>query len=224
MESSKAHSALRKIAVFGAGGFGLEVAMMIEQINEVSLQWELIGFFDDGALEEKVIDGYPVLGGIEKLNQWNADLSLVIALGAPKAKKRVLGRINNKMISYPVLMHPSVILGNKKYLTIGEGSIICAGTIITTNISIGRHVLLNLACTVGHEAVIGDFSSFMPTCNVSGKVKIGEANFWGTGAKIINKKATGDNVLVGAGSVVIEDIPDDVTVVGVPARIIKKSQ
>jgi len=213
---------LKEIAVFGAGGFGLEVVMLIDQMNEVSHEWRVIGFFDDGEPEGKIINGYPVLGGVESLNQWNSSLYLALALGIPKTKKHVLGKIHNKKISYPLLIHPSVIMGNKKYLTIGEGSIICAGTIITTNIFIGRHVILNLACTVGHETEIGDFSSFMPTCNISGEVKIGKKNLWGTGAKVINKKVIGDNVIVGAGSVVIEDIPDDVTVAGVPAKVIKK--
>jgi len=212
-----------KIAIYGGGGFGLEVAMLIEQIKKISHEWELIGFFDDGEPEGKNINGYPILGGIDKLNQWTSDLFLVLAMGIPKTKKYVLGKIHNKKISYPVLIHPSVIMGNRKYLTIGEGSIICAGTIITTNISIGRHVILNLSCTVGHETEIGDFSSFMPTCNISGEVKIGEDNFWGTGAKIINRKVVGRNVVVGAGAVIVKDIPGNVTVAGVPAKVIKRN-
>ena len=82
-------------------------------------------------------------------------------------------------------------------------------------------MILNLACTVGHETEIGDFSSFMPTCNISGEIKVGEATFWGTGAKVINRKTIGNNVIIGAGAVVTIDIPDDVTAVGVPARIVK---
>jgi sugar O-acyltransferase (sialic acid O-acetyltransferase NeuD family) len=217
-----AADALKPIAIFGAGGFGLEVAMLIEQINEVKTQWEIIGFFDDGEPAGKVMNGYTLLGGTQKLNTWPSDLNLVLALGIPKTKKSVFESITNPRVCFPVLIHPSVILGSRKYVTIGEGSIICAGSIITTNISIGRHVILNLACTVGHETQIGDYSSFMPTCNVSGEVTIGEATFWGTGAKIINQKTVGNNVIIGAGAVVTNDIPDDVTAVGVPARIIKK--
>ena len=213
---------LKKIAIFGAGGFGLEVAMLIEQINNKNWQWDLVGFFDDGMSEGKIINGYPLLGGIAELNQWDSDLALVLALGIPKTKKSVQRKIQSTHISYPVLIHPSVIIGSNDYLNIGEGCIICAGTIITTNILIGRYVILNLACTVGHEAEIGDFSSFMPTCNISGEVKIGEATFWGTGAKIINKRTVGDNVIVGAGAVVIQDIPDNVTAAGVPADIVKR--
>ena len=213
---------LKEIAVFGAGGFGLEVAMLIEQINEESHDWNLIGFFDDGVNAGKIINGYSVLGGTKEINQWDRELFLVFALGLPITKKAVFEKIQNKNISYPALVHPNVIIGKSKYVTIGEGCIITAGNIITTNISIGKHVILNLACTVGHETEIGDFSSFMPTCNISGEVKIGEANFWGTGAKVINRVNIGNNVIVGAGAVVNKDIPDNVVAVGVPAKVIKK--
>jgi sugar O-acyltransferase (sialic acid O-acetyltransferase NeuD family) len=212
----------KEIAVFGAGGFGLEVVMLIEQINEETNGWEIIGFFDDGIDVGRIINDYPVLGGINKLNQWDRKLSVVFALGLPRTKKAVFEKIKNKNISYPVLIHPNVVIGKNKYVSIGEGCIITAGNIITTNISIGKHVILNLACTVGHETEIGDFSSFMPTCNISGGVQIGEATFWGTGAKIINGICVGNNVIVGAGSVIINNVIDDVTVAGVPAEILKK--
>jgi len=215
-------TALKKIAVFGAGGFGMEVAMLIEQINEVKPEWEIVGFFDDGEPEGKMINEYPVLGGVEKLNQWPSELHVVLALGIPATKRTVHSKIVNQNIRYPVLIHPSVIIGKRKYVTIGDGSIICAGNIITTNISIGKHVIVNLSCTVGHETEIGDYCSFMPTCNISGEVKIGEAAFWGTGSKVINQTTIGNKVIIGAGAVVTSDIPDDVTAVGAPARVIKK--
>ena len=213
---------LKKIAIFGAGGFGLEVAMLIEQINEKQLEWEIVGFFDDSVPKDKVINGYRVLGNLDDLNTWETELYVTFAISSPKVKRSIVSKINNSNSKYPILVHPSAILGSKEYLSIGEGCIICACNIITTNISIGKHVTLNLSCTVGHETTIGDFSSFMPTCNISGEVTIGKANFWGTGAKIINQKAVGDNVTIGAGAVVIDNIPDGVTAVGVPARIVRE--
>jgi len=200
----------------------MEVAMLVEHINAARRIWDLIGFFDDGEPKGKIVNGYPVLGGIRELNEWKTDISLALALGVPKTKKQVLEKIKNARVAHPVLIHPSAILGKKEYVSIGEGLIICAGTILTTNIKIGRHVLLNLSCTVGHQTEIGDFCSFMPTCNISGEVRIGAGNFWGTGAKIINRKSVGNNVTVGAGAVIIDDIPDNVTVVGVPAKVIKQ--
>jgi sugar O-acyltransferase (sialic acid O-acetyltransferase NeuD family) len=209
------------IAIYGAGGFGLEVAMLIEQINAARPQWDIIGFFDDGMEIGTRVNDWQVLGGLKELNRRESSLSITFALGIPKVKRKVIEEISNPAIDYPILIHPSAILGNQKYLQIGEGCIICAGCIITTNITIGRHVIFNLACTVGHESVIGDYSSFMPTCNISGEVKIGTASFWGTGAKIINRKRVGNDTIIGAGAVVIEDIPDGATAVGVPAKVVK---
>jgi len=213
-------TSLEKIAIFGAGGFGMEVAMLVEHINASRAIWDLVGFFDDGVPKGETVNGYPILGGITELNGWETGISLVFALGMPKTKNQVLEKIRNPKVSYPVLIHPSVIMGKKDFLAVGEGTIICAGTILTTNIKVGRHVILNLSCTVGHQSEIGDFCSFMPTCNISGEVRIGEKNFWGTGAKIINRKSVGNNVTVGAGAVIIDDVPDNVTVAGIPARVI----
>jgi sugar O-acyltransferase (sialic acid O-acetyltransferase NeuD family) len=211
----------KKIAIFGAGGFGLEVASLINRINSIKDEWEIIGFFDDNP-RQNVINGYKVLGGIDTLNGWESQIFVALALGIPKIRKIVKDKIINSNIRYPTLIDPSVIFGSRVFITIGEGSIICAGTILTTNIDIGNYVIVNLSCTVGHETRIDDFSSFMPACNISGEVQIGKCNYWGTGAKIINQKKIGDNVVGGAGAVLIDDFPDNVTVIGIPGKIVKK--
>lgn len=213
---------LKPIAVFGVGGFGLEVAMLIEQINAADPQWKLVGFFDDDYSLPKEVNGYPVLGNTDALNSWDKRLSVALGIGMPKVRRLLCERIDNSNVHYPNLIHPSVIMGAPAYLSIGQGCIICAGSIITTNIQIGDQVVLNLACTVGHETKIGSYSAFMPTCNISGEVEVGEENFWGTGAKVINRIKVGDRVTVGAGAVVINDLPAGVTAVGVPAKIISK--
>lgn len=212
----------KAIAIFGAGGFGREVALLIEQINQVQPKWDLVGYFDDNKPVGIRIDQCQVLGGLKELNSWPEKLAVVFALGNPKVKADVIDRLQNTNLYYPFLVHPSVIMGNLKHVTIGEGSIICAGSIITTNIHIGRHVILNLSCTVGHDTFIGDFCSFMPTCNISGEVTIGSGCFWGTGAKIINRKKVGEYSVVGAGAVVTTDIPAHTTAVGIPAKVIKR--
>lgn len=212
----------RSIAIFGAGGFGLEVAGLIQHINAAEPTWHLIGFFDDGKPTGTRINDWMVIGGLNELNAWKEPLAVVFALGIPKTKTAVVSRLDNTNLWHPTLMHPSVIIGSDKHVQVGDGSIVCAGTIITTNIQIGRHVILNLGCTVGHETHIGDYSSFMPACNISGEVTIGESTFWGTGAKIINAKIVGDHATIGAGAVVINHIPDHATAVGIPAKVVKQ--
>ena len=96
------------------------------------------------------------------------------------------------MIDFPTLIHPSAMMGNNEYLKIGRGCIICAGCIVTTNIEIKDFVILNLACTVGHDTRIGNYASFMPSCNISGEVNIGDCVYCGTGVKIINRIEIGE--------------------------------
>jgi sugar O-acyltransferase (sialic acid O-acetyltransferase NeuD family) len=213
---------MKPIAIYGAGGFGLEVAMLIEQINEVKPQWNIVGFFDDNITNGTRKNDYCVLGGIKHLNNWSEKLAIVFALGMPKIKKKVVDKVKNPNLYFPSLIHPSAIIGSKKYVQIGQGCIISAGCIITTNIKIGSFVFFNLSCTFGHESKIGDFCSFMHGCNISGEVSIGEISFWGTGAKIINRKTVGSNTTIGAGAVVVDNVPPNVTVVGVPAKPLKQ--
>lgn len=213
---------MEKIAVFGAGGFGRETQMLIAQINGIENRFEFIGFFDDGYKIGELINNSPILGGISELNRVIEPMNIVFSIADPKTKKNLLERIINPLIKYPALIHPNALIGDEQYVHIGDGSIIAAGNIITVNIDIGKHVILNLSCTVGHDTIIGDFSSFMPTVNISGEVTIGEGVYVGTGAKIINQLEIGEFTIVGAGSVVNKSLPSHCTAVGVPAKIIKQ--
>lgn len=212
---------MKKIAVFGAGGFGREVHSLIEQINAVTPKYEFVGYFDDGVAKDTIVNGYPVLGGVSELNNYESSLSIALAIGSPDIKRKVYEKITNSNISFPTLIHPNVLIGDMKFNQIGQGCIICAGVIITVNIVIEDFVILNLSCTVGHDTTIGKFSSFMPTVNISGEIVFGEAIYAGTGAKIINQLKIGSNTIIGAGAVVTTNLPDNCTAVGVPAKPIK---
>jgi sugar O-acyltransferase (sialic acid O-acetyltransferase NeuD family) len=211
---------MKKIAVFGAGGFGREVKMLIDQINEVKPTYEFVGFFDDGEPKGKIVNGFTVLGGKEELNNYSEELCMAYAIGTPSIKKKITDSIINPKISTPTLIHPNVYVG-KDDVSIGDGCIICAGCVITVNIKIGRFVILNLGCTVGHDTIIEDHASFMPSVNISGEVLIKEGVYAGTGAKIINQLEIGLYTIVGAGAVVSKTLPDYCTAVGIPAKPIK---
>jgi sugar O-acyltransferase (sialic acid O-acetyltransferase NeuD family) len=209
---------MKKIAIFGAGGFGREVKMLIDQINEVAKQWEFIGFFDDRILKGEVVNGYPVFGGGDELLKYTEQLEVVFAIGNPVIKKKVISKVaGNPLLSFPTLIHPNCQIG-KDHVSIGKGTIITAGVIVTVNISIGAHVILNLSTTVGHDTKINDYCSIMPGVNISGEVELGECVYIGTGAKIINQVTIGERSIIGAGAVVSRSIGPDVTAVGIPAK------
>lgn len=210
---------MKKIAIIGAGGFGREVKMLIEQINEENKQYDIIGFYDDKHFDGN-INGIPYLGKIDNLNSVSKNLSIAISIADPHIKRDILKIIKNDKIDFPNLIHPSVLIGSDEVI-LGKGNIICAGVIITVNVEISDFVILNLSCTVGHDTNIGRFSSFMPGVNISGEVDIKEGVYVGTGAKIINLIEIGEYTIIGAGAVVAKTLPANCTAVGIPAKPIK---
>lgn len=216
---------MRKIVIFGAGGFGREVLEMINQINLIKPTWDVIGFIDDAQEVNTQISGKVVLGGLNYLNdEIKEETGVVLAIGNPQVKQKIISKISSTLLYYPVLIHPNVVLpSNISEYSFGEGTIICPFTFVSLNVRIGKHVLINVNCTIGHDAQIGDFSCLMPNVNVSGEVVLGERTYGGVGSKIINKVKVVSDVTIGAGSVVIKDIESSGTVMGVPARMIIKN-
>lgn len=212
---------MKDIAIFGVGGCGREVLALIKDINKIEPTWNIVGFFDDGYEKGIMVNGYPNLGNTEDLNKWETPISIAVSIGSPVIKKKILDKITNPLVDYPTLIHPSVWIGEKEFVEIGKGCIICTGVMITTNVQIKDFVILNLQCTVGHDSVINSYAAFMPSVNVSGEVNIGEGVYVGTGAKIINQIGIGEYTIVGAGAVVAKNLPAHCTAVGVPAKPIK---
>ncbi|HEU4495817.1 MAG TPA: acetyltransferase [Flavobacterium sp.] len=211
---------MKNIAIIGAGGFGREVKTIIDSINKINLSYTFIGFYDDGFKLGEIVNGYPILGGVEDIGKIAEDCSIAIAVGDPKTKYAILNKIKNNKIDFPNIIHPNALIADD-FVEIGVGNIICAGCIITCNIAIKDFVILNLMCTVGHDTTISSYSSFMPSVNISGEVFIEERVYVGTGAKIINQLRIGENTIVGAGAVVSKSLPGNCTAVGIPAKPIK---
>lgn len=213
---------MQKIAIFGAGGLGRELKVLIEDINQQKPTYEFVGFYDDGIAQGTVVNGFPVLGNLDDLNQIQEDICLVIAIGTSKGRMSIFEKINNPHISYPTLIHPSVLVSNDD-VSIGKGTIICSGVIITCNIKIGNFVLVGSSCTLCHDTVIQDFCSLMLGINISGEVKVKKGVYIGTGAKIINQVEIGENATIGLGAVVIRDVASFTIVAGNPAKVISKN-
>jgi len=212
---------MKDLIIFGASGFGREVAWAVEKINKETPTWNLLGFMDDDPdIQYTTINGYPVLGKSGDIDKYS-DAYFVCAVGASRVREKIINKMKevNPDVKFGTIIDPSVELSS--LVNIGEGTIICAHTIVTVNISIGKHVIINLDCTIGHDAVLNDFVTLYPSVNVSGMTNIGHAVELGTGLQIIQGKSVGDYSIVGAGAVIVKDIPPKCTAVGSPAKPIK---
>jgi sugar O-acyltransferase (sialic acid O-acetyltransferase NeuD family) len=213
---------MKNIVIIGAGGFGREVKVLLDDINKIQSTYTFLGFYDDGIEKGTLVNGFKVLGGISELNNLSSSTYVAVAIGAPDTKRKILEQLKNPNLKFPTLIHPSVI-SSDDLVSIGKGCIICAGTIITCNIEIQDFVILNLMCTVGHDTVIKKYSSAMPSVNISGEVIIHQGVYIGTGAKIINQLEIGENTVVGAGAVVSKSLPSNCTAIGIPAKVIRQN-
>lgn len=212
---------MKDIAIYGAGGFGHEVACLLRIINEKELTWNFIGFFDDGKEKGSSNEYGEILGGMVEVNAWITPLSIVIAIGSPHIVERIVNSIQNPYIDFPNVIAPDTIFLDKSHFSMGQGNLICTGCLFSTNVQIGNFNCFNGFITVGHDACIGNFNSIMPAVRVSGEVKIGERNFFGVGSAILQQVKVGYDTVVGANSVIIRKTKDGSTYVGNPALIMK---
>ena len=216
---------MRDIAIFGAGGFGREVACLIRIINESTPepQWNMIGFFDDDlSLKGTMISHYgPCLGGMEELNGWERPLNLAIAIGKPALLKSVRDRIKNSNISFPNIVHPDFKIVDLKTFDIGKGNIIQGNCSTSCDVRIGDFNLLNGSVSLGHNIIIGNYNIIMPAVRVSGEVSIKDENLIGVGSIILQRIRIGNHVNLGAGAILMTKPKDGHTYIGNPAKIFK---
>lgn len=208
---------MREIVILGAGGFAREVAWLIEDINRLSPTWKILGHSQADAGERgKPIGRYSVAFCDDELESMN--VALAVGVGDPGVLSKLRRRFQSRpRLNLPNLIHPSVQMDPDR-IELGAANVICAGTILTTDIHIGSFNILNLSCTVGHDVEIGDDCVLNPGCNISGGVRIGSRSLIGTGAVVLQYLELGPGVAVGAGAVVTKNVEAGATVVGVPAR------
>ena len=211
---------IMKIAIYGAGGLGREVAGGIQRINNAGRQqWEIVGFFDDNIPVGTQVSHFgQVLGGIDELNAFSEPLALAIAVGSTKTRKQIHDRISNPNISFPNLIAPSFRVLDRQTFEIGEGNIIQDNCSVTCDVKIGNFNVFNGSNALGHDVKVGDFNVLMPGVRLSGEVKLGTCNLLGVDSIVLQRVKIGDNVTLGAGSVMMTKPKDGFTYIGVPAK------
>lgn len=213
-----------EIVVVGAGGFGRETLDIIEAASTV-LAVVAIGVLDAAPrradLERLEARGVPYLGrDSDWLESEHPGVRYVVAIGNPQARMGVVRRFEEAGLRAATLVHPRAVIGSQAVF--GEGTTIASGVQISTNTVLGAHVHLNPGSIVGHDSTLGDFTSVNPGAVISGNVSVGRGSLIGASATVLQGLRIGENVTVGAAACVTRDIPDGLTVVGVPARAMEK--
>jgi len=209
----------KRIAILGAGGFARETAWLLEEINAASgPMYEFLGYIvsDLSKLGERD-NKEQVLGDTDWLEQNKSKVDgLAIGIGDPHVRNRLGTELSERFpeMEWPALIHPNVRI-QKSTLKIGRGVLICAGTIGSVNIELSDFCMFNLACTIGHESLIGRGCVVNPTVNISGGVVMEDEVLVGTGAQILQYIHIGKGATIGAGAVVNKDVAAGTTVVGV---------
>ena len=213
---------MKKIAVFGAGGFGREIACLINRINLKKNIWNFIGYFDDDENLWGTENEYgKILGGSAMLNEWDEHIDVAIAVGTPRALKTIREKLYNDNICFPNVIDPSFEIIDENNYEIGEGNIIQRHSSISINVKIGNFNVFNGSDALGHDVVIGDYNVIMPAVRISGLVKIGNCNLFGVGSIVIQQMVIGDNVNLAPGSVLMAKTKKEGIYMGIPAKKFK---
>ena len=192
-----------KKALIGAGGFAREIKA---HIGDTTMKC----FVDDKYWAENSEYIFP-------LSQFDpTQYEVLVAIGDPSDRFKLVASLP-KDTKYFTFIHPSAQLLDSN-ITIGEGSIVCAGSILTTNIKIGKHAHLNLHTTIGHDCEIGDFFTTAPGVKVSGNCKIDNLVYVGTNASIKQKISITSSSTIGMNAAVVKNITESGIYVGIPAK------
>lgn len=218
------------LVVVGAGGFGREAVDIVEAMNAaaagagstgVEQPWRLLGVLDDSPsrtnLDRLSDRSVPYLGTVEEfLRDQHRNTAYVVGIGSTAVRRRIAERCDAAGLAAVTLIHPSVTIGTR--VSVGAGSVLCAGARITTNIEIGRHVHVNPNVTIGHDTVIEDYVSLNPAASISGDCLLETGVLVGVGGIVLNGLRVGRGAIVGGAACVVRQVEPGATVVGVPAR------
>jgi sugar O-acyltransferase (sialic acid O-acetyltransferase NeuD family) len=209
---------MKDIAIYGCGGFGREVACVLNALNRQVPVWNIIGYFDDGVSPGTENRYGRTIGGIDTLNAYDTELAVVLAMADPFIMKKVYSSIVNPKISFPNIVAPTVTFYDRDSVHMGQGNIIIFGSRISCDVSFGDFNLLNSSCYIGHDVVLGNFNVLQPETRLSGGVSVGCCNVFGTRSTVLQYIAIGQQTRFGAGSCVIRKTTDNMLYTGNPAK------
>ena len=213
---------MKKMVICGSGGMATEILSLIRILNERENRWNIVGFTDDGSQRDKMVHGLPILGDDKYLVNIKEPCDVVLAVGDPQTRSRIISSLReNEFLSFPTLIHPLAYVDREAVM--GKGVVLFPFCAVQPSAVLGDFVFLNCFSLLGHNVSVGSFSMVMSKVNILGSVTIGEKVLIGAGSVLLQGLSVADNVIIGIGSVVLTDVPAAVTVLGNPAKIIRRA-
>ncbi|MDR2175337.1 MAG: NeuD/PglB/VioB family sugar acetyltransferase [Synergistaceae bacterium] len=214
---------MQDIVIYGAGGLGREIRAYLRASDVTGQAWNFTGFIDDGKPAGSPVGDAKILGGRAALASVTKPTAVLLGIADPAAKEFLYAEFSqNPRLSFPALIHP--LANVEPSAVLRAGTVVAPYCVVSVNTVLGTGTLLNVGAQVGHDSVLGEFCSVMPHVAISGNVTVGEKTLIGVGAKILQGLSIGANTTVGIGSVVLNNVPSRCTVLGYPAKIIKKAE
>lgn len=213
---------MKDILIYGAGGFGREIACLINHINEASGGgvWNLKGFLDDGIPQGFKTDQGDVLGDRSYFEENRSPVAVVIAIADPFVMKGLAMELQNfDFIEFPNLAAPNTIFFDKGSFQMGQGNLIFFGCRFSCNVHLGDFNVLNGQVAFGHDVSVGNYNSFGPSSRLSGHVTVGDTNFFGLGSSVLQNKSVSNDVRIGAMSVLMRNAREGKSYFGNPATV-----
>lgn len=192
--------------LYGASGHGKVIAEIAEA-NSI-----IIDAFIDSDFSKSRLLNYEVIHEIP-----DTDIDIIISIGNNRVRKNIVE--NHTNFNFVKLIHPQSIIS--KRAVIEEGTVVMAGATVNSEVTIGKHCIINTNASIDHDCILEDFTHISPNAALAGDIFVGEGTHVGIGACIIQGITIGKWCTIGAGAVIIKDVPDGATVVGNPGRIIK---